>query len=105
MEAGKLRNKFTLQTSTESRDVVGGVTQTWANTATVWGSIKQTQGVETNDSERITQVATHEVKIRYYSSLTPTHRLLFGSRIFSIISINDLNERNRTMVLMCKEEL
>ena len=40
MESGKLRNKLLIQSSTETRDNLGGVVQTWATVATVWGDIR-----------------------------------------------------------------
>lgn len=105
MESGKLRNKLFLQSSTESRDAIGGVTDSWATIATVYGSIVRKSDKEMIESDRLTQTVTHTIRIRYYAGVTPSYRLLFGSRVFSIIKVNDMGERNRTMVLDCIEEL
>jgi len=46
---------------------------------------------------------THEVVIRYNSSVITTNRILFGTRTFEIASIaNDLEEK-KYQVLRCKE--
>ena len=47
--------------------------------------------------------ATHRVKIRYLADVTPKKRFLFGTRELYIESVQNIDERNRELVLTCVE--
>ena len=49
-----------------------------------------------------TQV-THRIKMRYVAGLTNKMRLVFGTRTFDILDIDNVEERNVEMILTCKE--
>ena len=51
---------------------------------------------------------THEVTLRYSSDIVDINnswRISFGSRIFIITGVIDVNEHNQTILLHCKEGL
>lgn len=104
IRAGKLRHKLTLQAATESADAVGGTTETWAAVATIWGDIRPLKAEELVNADKLTQTATHNIRIRYYSGLTPSHRLVYDTtRTFQIIEVISVRERGHMMDLRCKE--
>ena len=41
--------------------------------------------------------------IRYLSGIVPKMRVKYGSRIFDILSVINVSERNRELQLMCRE--
>ena len=65
--------------------------------------IRQLNGREQSESQQMKATATHEVKGRYYPGLTPQHRLIFGSRTFNIVSVDNVEEASVNHKLRCRE--
>lgn len=105
MRAGRLRRLMTLQTSTKAVAVGGKRTITWSDVAELWIGIKPLSGNELQSARATDAKVTHELTARYRSGVRPEHRLKFGQRIFNIKSVLDVDERNRTMKLICAEDL
>ena len=102
MESGKLRYRLEIQSVTET-NADGEVTEAWATDDTVWGSIEPLRGKEIFEAGQVESRATHRIRIRYYSGLTPTNRFKFGSRIFNIESVANVEERNVEIEALCVE--
>ena len=47
----------------------------------------------------------HRVTIRYRSDVAANMRLLFGSRVFQIVGITNVDERKHTLEISTREEL
>ncbi len=106
MPAGKFRHRVTIQSASESRDTTGELLLTWSaiERGEVWASIDPLSSTERPDSSQQQAIATHTVIIRH-SNLTVTHkhRLLFGSRVFNILSVLNQDERSIFYELTCEE--
>jgi SPP1 family predicted phage head-tail adaptor len=108
VRAGELRHLITLQTpSTAAPDGDGGFTNTWTDLATVWASIVPATA---RDLERVVagtvqSSATHLVTIRYLAGVTTKTRVVFGSRLFSVTGVQNTDERNISLVLVCQESV
>jgi SPP1 family predicted phage head-tail adaptor len=105
MRAGTLRHLVTLQTPASASDGDGGFTDTWTTLATVWASIVPATA---RDLERVVagtvqSSATHLVTIRYLAGVTTKTRVVFGSRLFSVTGMQNPEERNISLVLVCQE--
>lgn len=105
MRAGTLRHLITLQTPASAPDGDGGFTDTWTDLATVWASIVPATA---RDLERVVagtvqSSATHLVTIRYLAGVTTKTRVVFGSRLFSVTGVQNPEERNISLVLVCQE--
>ncbi len=48
---------------------------------------------------------THRITLRYMSGITPKMRVNYNSRIFDILSVINVGERNRELQLMCRESI
>lgn len=105
MRAGKLRNQIVIQTVTESRDSLGGVSESWATYATVRASIEPLKGTEKFQDKTTLSEVDLKVRIRYLAGVTTKMRILFGTRIFNIHSIINYNEMNRELTLYCVEKV
>lgn len=103
MQAGKLRHRVELHSASTDRSDYGEQTETWSKYDTVWASIEPLQGRELMHAQQISAEITHLARMRYNSSAATEHRVIFGARTLEIISIINPEERNREMVLMCKE--
>ena len=102
--AGKLRHRVAIQTQATSLNTYGDPDQTWTTDETVWASIEPTSGNEVDIGEGQAGIITHRIFIRYTANATPKKRLLFGSRVFGIVTVLNHEERNEFMQLQCKEE-
>jgi len=105
MQAGKLRHRVQVQTYSETQDTYGEPDRTWTTATTVWASIEPLSGQELLAAQQLAAEASHRVIVRYNSSIAPTSRLKFGTRVFDIVSALNWQERGATMELFCKEVL
>lgn len=107
MRAGKLRHSLAIQSASESRDAMGGVTLTYSTYATRWGSVETIEGYEGVVGAGVQSGATHTVRVRYDAALSgtvPRHRIVFGSRTMDIVDVNNTDQRNVELVMTCKEQ-
>ena len=102
--AGNLRMRIDLQSAVETRDSIGGVVRTWSTIATVWGEIRPMNSRETVANSQVVERITHFIKIRQYANLRTTWRVKYGSRIFNITGIRNIDERGKVQVLDAIEE-
>lgn len=111
MQIGKLRKRVTIQEFVESRDEIGGTTQTWQNLSTVWGEVRLIPNFDSREefiegANRIVATATHRVVMRYATigdSLTPGMRLLVDGKTYQIENVGDFDGRGATLTARCKE--
>ena len=105
VRAGKLRKQIAIQATTRSTDTMGGYTDSWATSATVWGSIDMLSGRELVEAQKKSARATHRIVIRYRSDITvrADRRLLWNSRAFNILSVMNPDERNELQDILAEE--
>lgn len=94
MRAGLLRKRMTIQTGARVSDGQGGVTVTWSDVATVWGSLDGLKTDERINALAVQATLTHKIVIRYYPNLTPRHRVKVGTRVFNIIGVRNYQDKN-----------
>jgi len=102
---GSLRHRVYLQKKSATRDSFGAETETWVTKATVWASIEPIYGQEYFEGKMENAEITHQIIIRYYSSLTPDWRIKFGSRIFNIYKVFNLEFENNYMEIEATEQI
>jgi SPP1 family predicted phage head-tail adaptor len=105
MLSGKLNHRIELQSKVATRDSYGSETIVWKKESIVWGSVEPISGREYFLAKQVQAETTHRIRIRYYAGLRPDWRILFGTRIFEIDSVINIEEKNREMVLMCHEQI
>lgn len=103
MRSGQLRNRVDIERLVGSRTADGGVAQSWENFATVYAAIWPTTGNEPGRGQQVIAEATHKITIRYLPGLDPAMRIKKDERLFDILSIADMSEAHREMILTCKE--
>ncbi len=103
MNAGKLRHRVTVEQPTASSDGYGGSTVSWTTFATAWAAVEPLSGREYFQAQQAQAAVTHKVTMRYLSGVTPRMRVKHGSRLLTIVSAIDTDERHRELVLMCEE--
>lgn len=103
MNAGLLRHRVTIQARGAGVDTYGSPNGSWADVATVRAHVAPLRGAERIAAIQAQAVIDHKVIIRYRTGVTAKQRLLYGSRIFDIESVIDINEGHETIELLCKE--
>lgn len=98
-----LRHRVTIQHKTVTRDADGIAAETWQDVTTVWAAVEPLRGREYLQAMAVAVEVTTRVRVRCLPGVTPAMRLLFGSRIFNIVSVIDPEERHRELQLMCVE--
>ena len=103
MKAGRLRHKVLIESETITQDAYGAPTRTWATFATVWASVMPLSGREYFEAGKTMSDVSTRIQIRYGTGITPQMRVKFGTRIYSIVSVINMDERNKEIELFCKE--
>ena len=103
MNSGDLRHRVELQQRVKSRNAVGEETYSWLTYATVWAAVEPLTGRELYEAQQISAEVTVRVRVRYLKSVSVEHRVLFDSRGFNVNFVQNIEERNRELVLLCKE--
>ncbi len=101
--AGKLRHQITIQQQTTDQDVHGQTIETWTTFATVRASVEPLRGKEYFSVEQEYAQVDTRIRIRYSAGILPKMRVLFGSKLYDIKSVINVEERNFHMELMCEE--
>ena len=106
MRGGSLRHRITIQSAVVSTGdgMGGGGTTRWDDTMTVWASVVPLRGDELLMAGQTQSEISHKIETRYRSDITAVNRIKFGSsRYFDIQVPINVDERNRELILMCKE--
>lgn len=103
MRAGDLRQRIKIQQKSVTRDTYGGETITWTDVAIVWAAVEPISGREYFSAQQFRAEVTTRIRIRHRAGITPVMRVSSGTRLYDIISVIEVNERNREVHLMCQE--
>lgn len=110
---GDLRHLITIQAPSSTAGAMGNslVPGSWTQALATWAAIYTpgAGGIRGGgrfgaQGDQIISEATHVVKIRWTPvTLAAGYQVLFGTRVFTINYIENLLERNRVLLLYCKE--
>jgi SPP1 family predicted phage head-tail adaptor len=105
VKIGKLRHRITIEQVTETQDADGSIVEIWSPFAVVQASIEPASGREYLAAQSIQADVTHRIILRFLTGIVPKMRVNYGSRIFDILSVINVGERNRELQLMCRESI
>ena len=107
MRAGQLRELLNVQTATHTRDGLGEDIETWSNSFTAYASIMPSDGRKYIHGEQNTFEISHEITVRHDSRITQAARLQHpqDGRIFNIVRVLNVGERDVRMLILAKEEI
>lgn len=107
MKIGKLRHRITLLVpSGTTSNTVGEEIPSYVEFATVWASIDPVKRrTYSTDEREIEEYGFYDIVIRYLSGLRDDMRIMFKNRIFEIKRIDNIEERNREIHLLCYEKV
>ena len=103
MDAGKLRERVTVQVASGSTNTLGETVMAWSDSTSVWASV---EGVSAREALALGQqetVVTHRVRMRYLPGLTSQHRFSWRSRTLEIVSLLEHGNRSEHEAI-CEEQ-
>ncbi len=104
LSAGELIHPVAIQEKTTTERPSGGHDDVWTEIATRRVHMREMDGAELMEARQVVEHATHKVRMRYFAGLRSTqHRLVWGTRIFDIGRVNNVEEANRVMIVTCEE--
>lgn len=100
MIIGRMRERVTIKSQTESRSPSGETTFSWdATVATVWASVDGLSSRDILQAQQANVIATHRIRIRYRSDVSHTNRLLWRGRTMEIASVVERDSRAALEIL------
>ena len=103
IRANELRRRVTIQTPTETVGTRGGHASSWATFKTRWAAVRPAPGGEAFEDERPRAKQKVVFEIRYVAGITNKMRVSWDSRLFDIQSIENVDERNKKLLLTTEE--
>jgi len=103
LRIGKNRHKVIIQSTSQAADAYGALVDTWSTFATWWVTLSPVSGVESFSEGKVNAETTIRLTGRYIANVKTAMRILFGSRIFSIIEVLNIGEMGHEMTMICKE--
>ncbi|MCP4704012.1 MAG: phage head closure protein [candidate division Zixibacteria bacterium] len=107
MRAGQLRHTISIQEQTDVADGMGGFTTSWADISgmdAIPAAIWPLSAKESIEAMKLELVVSHKIRIRYRSGITAKNRILFGSRVFDVVSLINNDERNISLDMLAVED-
>jgi head-tail adaptor len=99
-----LRHRVIIESNSGTTDGEGGFVDTWTTTiADVPASVDPIQAKQIFQYRSVNVDATHWIKMRGYISITESDRIRWGTRIFEILVIEDIQEMGILHFITCKE--
>lgn len=108
MRAGRLRHQIRFERSTETVNAYNEPVQTWSLLASAWVGIEPLRGNERIAAMQVQAAADVRIVTRYQtalSDLNPKDRAVFGSKVYDIKAVINVDERNRELQVMATEHL
>jgi len=92
-----------IQRVTYSPDSEGGFTKSWALVTNCFSAIYPIKAIQRYEYKTINVEATHYFKIRGYIDCQETDRICFNGRYFEVLTIENIQENNLLLFIVCKE--
>lgn len=98
-KSAKYFNKIIIQQVTQTDNNSGGWTGSWATFHEDYAKIRPFGMSERAQAATIDSKATHGISMRYHAGVTAKMRILFGTRIFEIEGVVNIEERGKEMFI------
>ena len=109
MQAGKLREQVDLLQYQTTRDSFNAVISAYATfTGPIWANVQSLMfgAGEKDEQEQAISIMNYKITIRYstvINAVNPSYRVRYNSEDYNIKNIMNVDERDRTITLMCNK--
>lgn len=106
MKIGKLRHRVDVQTKgAATAGDRGQPVASWVNLySDIYAGVEPLSGREAELARQLVPQASFKVTLRYHADITTQERIVFGSQILNIGYINNPEQRNLWLILLCEAE-
>ena len=105
MRAGKLRHSIAIEKKVVLRDSIGAEQITYEPFCLAYASIEPIGGREYFLAQQTQSAVDYKFITRYRAGIRPDFRITWGTRIFNIQSVLNLEEKNIQLVIYAKEQV
>lgn len=102
IDAGKLRERITVQVATGATNALGEQVMTWATASSVWASVEGVSAREALAAGQQDVTLTHKVRMRHLPGLTQNMRFSWRNRTLEIVSLLEHGNRSEHEAI-CQE--
>lgn len=102
MEAGKLRHRIMIEAPTGAQNEFGEPVEGWSLFASVWASREDLTGREAFLAQQAKSEVTSRFRVRYLDGVTGSMRISSDGVLYNIESVQDVDGRRRSLVLLAK---
>jgi SPP1 family predicted phage head-tail adaptor len=103
MDFSKLKNRITFLKPTNTQNATGENVSSFEEYMTVWSSVVPVTGKEYIESQKLRSETTYKIATRYIAGITTDMKIKYGDKIFEIVSVLNLNERNIELQIVAFE--
>jgi len=105
-----LTHVITVQEINREAGDYDGKTEEWKEFCKAWARIIPLRGIQLVEAQQfetkqLTAKATHTIRFRWEDGITAAMRVVLGIRIFEIVGVVNVNERNTCTELVVIEKL
>ena len=100
---GSMRHRVEIQSATGTSDGMGGRSRVFNTLDEVWARITEKTGKEQLSRGKIIDAYSHVMVCRHTPSLTTQARVKYGNRLFNVISVVNMDGRERYMEAVLEE--
>lgn len=107
MQAGKLNRQVTIASASPAQDAFGEPAQTWTEVFSCWAHLAALTGREVYAlGAGFSSQVTHKVTIRYtLQPIVSGMRVMYGSRVLLVQAVQNPDEANLQLELLCLEQM
>lgn len=85
MEAGKLNNRITIQTYTDTKDSKGQKIKVWSDAFTIWAEVVSSTSREFYNAQKNNSETEIVFKVRYRTGITTLKRIKYNGVYYEIV--------------------
>lgn len=97
--SGQRRCYIRIEVSTQVKQPNGSMKTEWNSYLSLWAAIETLKGSDKLSSQASWPSADQKITFRYVLGILPTMRVVFNDIIYSILNVNNIDMRNREIVL------
>ena len=106
IRAGRLRHRVRIERVVETVNAVGGVTREWRSIAVRWDGVEPLSAREFMTHDQVNSTVSHRIMLRGSGlTISPKDRIVFGRRVFGIVSVMNRDERDKVLEIMATEDI
>lgn len=102
MRSGKRRCYIKIEKPAQVKQPNGSMLTTWTEFISLWASIETLKAYEKEALAASWPEASQKVTFRYVDGILPTMRIVFNNMIYSVLGINNVDMRNRDLIITTK---